>query len=198
MLPEAEKPGAGDGADQPAHPDQDPRTPDRRPTRHHRRAIFTSRQVRHRPRCRRWPRSATPAAGSPHPKHSPAGRSHTLNQTIRQGQGRHLPLGVDKQLRGAVIDSPATPGKRTPGPPISTPKPEHDGQDHPDATRILARLAPHHLALLARSSPLRPRQTQRAATVSRSVEQGIMPRCTGEYRCGCLPGSRAVTIASSS
>ena len=87
---------------------------------------------------------------------------------------------VDKQLRGAVIDFAgdswqANPWAadlywqardRRPGPPPRRPHPR-------------PRLAPHHLALLARRRALRPRQTRRPTTPRRSsgLTQGYsMPR----------------------
>jgi transposase len=95
-------------------------------------------------------------------------RCSTFHPAIGQGQSRHLPLG-----RGQT--TPRRPGRlrrrqssrqplgRRPLPTSPRPRPRPSPRrPHPGP-----RLAPHHLALLARRRPLRPRQTPRPATPPR-------------------------------
>ena len=153
-------------------------------------AIFTSLpKLRHRPRG--------PAAGRdrrrPRPLPDPRstglpGRRRPIDQTVRQGQGRHVPLGRRQtatrrrhRLRRRL--PPRQPLGRRPLPTSPRPRPRPPPRHpHPGP-----RLAPHHLALLARPRPLRPRQTPRPTTppTPSGLTQGYS--CRDE----CCPHERA-------
>ena len=113
--------------EQPAHPDQSPRAADRRPAR--------------RPSRRRdlhlaapspapsappgsSPRSATPAAGSPPPRHSPAWPAPPRRRNSPE-RSKSSPSGGRSTSNYAAPSStsPATPTTPTPGPPTCTPRP---------------------------------------------------------------------------
>jgi transposase len=71
---------------------------------------------------------------------------------------------VHKQLRGAVIDFAGDSHHANPWAADLYANATARGHDHPHAPDPRQSLASHHLALLARPSPLRPRQTQRPTT----------------------------------
>ena len=69
----------------------------------------------------------------------PPGRRHPFDQTVRQGQGRHVQMGRYKQLRGAVIDFAGDSHHANAWAADLYAKARARGHDHPHATRILAR-----------------------------------------------------------
>ena len=84
------------------------------------------------------PRSATPAAASPPRTRWPAWPASPLDPTVRQGQGRHLPVGSQQRtprrpLRLRRRLPPRQPLGRRP----LRPRPDARGHDHPHAVRIL-------------------------------------------------------------
>src|SRR5205823_5763737 len=94
-----------------------------------------------------------------------SGRRSALDQTVRQRQSRHVPLGSRQttprssdRLRGRL--PPRQPLGRGPLPTRSSQTPRPPPRHPSPGTR----LAPHHLALLARPSPLRPHQTPSPTT----------------------------------
>ncbi len=93
------------------------------------------------------------------------GRRCTLDQTVRQGQGRHVPLGRGqtasrRRHRLCRRLTPRQPLGRRPLP--TSPRPRT--RPPPRRPHPRPRLDPHHLALLARPTALRPHQAPRPTT----------------------------------
>ena len=154
-------------------PDQGAGGPDRRPARRppRRRDLHLTAPLRHRPRrppARRDRRRPRPL---PHPRspHLP-GRRRPIDPPVRQGQGRRVPMGRRQTAtrRGHRLRRrlpPRQPLGRRPLRPRPSPRP----RPPPRRADPGPRLAPHHLALLARPHPLRPHQTPRPTTGSRQL-----------------------------
>jgi transposase len=96
---------------------------------------------------------------------------------------------VDKQLRGAVIDFAGDfPPRQRLGRRSLRQSPSTRSRPSPRDPHPGPSLAPHHLALLARPSPLRPRQTQRPPTspTPSGLTQGYSCRWAMARRWGTL------------
>ena len=108
------------------------------------------------------PRSATPAAGSP-PRDSLACLAGVAPSTRQSGKVKAVTFrwGADNQLRDALCDFAGDSRHANPWAADLYHRASARGHDHPHAVRILGpRLGEHHLALLARRPPLRPRPAQ--------------------------------------
>ena len=160
----------------PARADQGPLDPDRPPARRARR-----RPHLHLPAPLR-PRPRSPAAGRdrrlprevPHPRVADLpGRRSTLDPPVRQTPRRRIPLVLRqttprRRHRLRRRHPPRQPLGRRPLRPSPSPRP----RPRPRRPHPRPRLAPHHLALLARRRPLRPRPAPRTPTRHRGPNRG--------------------------
>ena len=185
-----------------ARADQHPRRPHRRAAGHPPRCrdLHLPAPLRHRARSTTARRDRRRTRPIPHPRVlGLPGWRRALDQTVRQGQDRHLPLGSGQtttrcrhRLRRRL--PPRQPLGRRPLPTSPRPRP----RPPPRRAHPRPRLAAHHLALLARPTALRPHQTPRPTTPPEPsrLTQGYSCRrwCSAELpmrgrrlRCSCVP-----------
>ncbi len=109
--------------------------------------------------------SATAEHGSHNQKPSPPHRSHTLHPLLGQTPSRHLPVGRQQETpRRHLRLRRRHPKRKRMGPPPLPATPFRRQEPPPRRTHPRPHLDPHHLALLARPSTLRPHPTRRPPT----------------------------------